>query len=80
MRWVYSGRKLKAASFVYIQGSLYRDVEGSSQLWSCLHDEAFNSAPGMGERENCISIDSVHLEGQMSLILQNSKNVNMYHL
>ena len=45
IRRVYSGRKRKATDFVYLQGSPYRDAEGSSQLISCLHDSIMNAAP-----------------------------------
>ena len=77
---MYSGRKRKAAGFVYIQGSLYCDVEGSSQLRSCLHDEIINAAPRIGEGKNWNCIDSFHLEGWMSHILQSCINVTMYHI
>ena len=38
----YSGRKGKAAGFVYLQGLPYCDVEGSSQLISFLRDTIIN--------------------------------------
>ena len=44
----YSGRKLRAASFVYLQGSPYRDAEGSTQIRSCLHDAIIDAAPRIG--------------------------------
>ena len=46
---MYSGKKLKAAGFVYLQGSPYRDAEGSPQLRSCLHDTIINAAPRIGQ-------------------------------
>ena len=65
MRRVYSGRKLKATGFVYLQGSQYRDAEGFSQLRSCLHDAIMNAAPIIGGKltnSNCI--ESVYLKGE----------------
>ena len=49
IRRVYSGRKQKATGFVYLQGSPYRDSEGSSQLISCLNYAIINVAPIIGE-------------------------------
>ena len=50
---------------MYIQGSPYRDTEGSSQLRSCLHDVIVNAAPRIGQRmENWNFIDSAPLEGR----------------
>ena len=64
MRRVYSGRKLKATGFVYLQGSQYRDAEGFSQLRSCLHDAIINAAPRIGGKlTNWSCIYSFHLEG-----------------
>ena len=42
-------KKSKTAGFVYLQGSPYRDAEGSSQLRSCLHDTIINAAPRIGQ-------------------------------
>ena len=48
IRRTYSGRKLRAAGYVYLNGSPYRYAEGLSQLISCLHDAIINSAPIIG--------------------------------
>ena len=45
---VHSGRKWKAAGFVYLKGSPYHGAEGSSQLRPCLHDAIINSSPRIG--------------------------------
>ena len=41
----YSVRKQKAAGFVYLKGSTYRDAKGPSQLTSCLYGAIINSSP-----------------------------------
>ena len=38
IRLTYSGIKRGATCYVYLNGSSYRDAEGSSQLRSCIHD------------------------------------------
>ena len=81
LRQTYSGRKISATGYVYLNGSPYRDAEGSSQLISCLHDEIINVAPIIWEKltdPNCI--DSVHLEGLMTQKYKSWKNVKVYHL
>ena len=44
----YSGRKRKATGYVLINGSQYRDAEGSQHHRSCLHDTIINAAPIIG--------------------------------
>ena len=63
MRRVYPGRKRKATGFVYLQGSSYRDAEGSSHLRSCLNDAIINASPRIGQKlTNWSFIDSDPLE------------------
>ena len=63
MRWKYSGRKQRAAGFVYLKGYPYRGAEGSSQLRSCLNDAIINADPRIREKlTNWNFIESVHLE------------------
>ena len=50
IRRVYSGRKWKAAGFLYIQGSPYRDAEGPSKIRSCIYDAMINAATKIGQR------------------------------
>ena len=45
MRRVYSGRKRKAAGFVYLQVLPCSDYKGSSKIRSCVHDELINASP-----------------------------------
>ena len=46
----YSGRKQRATGNVYLNGSPYRDAEGSSQLRLCLNDAIINAAPIIGRK------------------------------
>ena len=46
---VYSGIKLKATGFVYLQGLPYIDAEVSSKLKSCIHDAIINVSPRIGQ-------------------------------
>ena len=48
IRRTYSGRKQRATSYVYLNGSPYRDAKGSSQPRSCLHDAIINAALRIG--------------------------------
>ena len=50
MRRTYSERKRKATGYVLINGSPYRDAEGSPHQRSCLHDAIINAAPRVGEK------------------------------
>ena len=81
MRWKYSGRKQRATGYAYINGSLYCDAIGSSQLRSCLHDAIINAAPII--RGN---IDKLEFYRQCTprrlkdTHLKELENANMYHL
>ena len=44
----YLGRKRRATRYVYLDGSPYRDAEGSSHIRSCLRDAIINTAPRIG--------------------------------
>ena len=64
IRREYSGIKLKATGFLYLQGSPYRDSEGISQIISCINDAIINAAPIIVVRlTNWNCTDSVPLEG-----------------
>ena len=48
IRQTYSGIKLRAICYVYLNGSPYHNAKGLSHLRSCLRDAIVNSAPIIG--------------------------------
>ena len=48
--WIYSGIRIRATRYVYLNGSPYCGAEGSSQLKSCLHFTIIHSAPRIGRK------------------------------